>query len=162
MIFFCINITNKHFLKCFIQCLLSSTLTVANTCPVALLGEYTNLLIILLWHFSPSLHHPVHLHSNSRKTAVDIKTSKQLLSDELTHSNLVMHTFCGCDNTSRLHSVRSRTIVQKSWKNQEFRDLLRSFSLASGRKDIFQAGEKILFILIGGKWEKILDELRVH
>ena len=65
--------------------IVSSALTVASTCPVTLHGEDTDLLIHLLWHFSPSLHHPVHLFSNSTKTDVDIKKYKQLLSDELTH-----------------------------------------------------------------------------
>ena len=59
--------------------IVSSARTVANTCPVTLLGEDTDLLIPLLWHVIPSLHHPVHLHSNFRKTAVDIKKAKQLI-----------------------------------------------------------------------------------
>ena len=58
--------------------------------------------------------------------------------------------------------VGSRTVLQKFLKNQEFRNLLRIFSLASGRKDMLQAGEKILLLLLGGKREKTLDELRVH
>ena len=52
--------------------IVSSALTVANTCPVTFLVEDTNLLIILLWNFNPPLHHHVHLHSNSSKTAADI------------------------------------------------------------------------------------------
>ena len=116
----------------------SSALSVAKTCPVTLLGEDTDLLILLLWHYNPSLHHPVHLYSNSGKTAVDIKTSKQLLGDELTQSVLAIHVFCGCDTTSSLHSVGSRTVLQNFLKNQEFRNLLRIFSLLlSDRKDIF-------------------------
>ena len=74
----------------------SSALTVANTCPVTLFGEETDLLILLYWHFNPSLHHPVHLYPNSSKTAVDIKKSRQLLSDELINLNLAVHIFCGC------------------------------------------------------------------
>ena len=93
--------------------IVSNALTVANTCPVAILGEDTNLLILLRWQFNPSLHRPVKLYCNSSKTAADIKKSQQLLSDELIHSNLVIHTFCGCDITSRLHSVGSRTVLQK-------------------------------------------------
>ena len=85
--------------------IVSSALTVANTFPVTLLGEDTDLLILLLWHFNPSLHHPVHLYSNSSKTAVDIKKSKQLLSDELTHSNRAIYTFCGCDIKARFFWV---------------------------------------------------------
>ena len=93
--------------------IVSNVLTVANTCPVTLLGEDTDLLILLRWHFNPSLHCPVQLCCNSSKTAADIKKSKQLLSDALIHSNFVIHTFCGCDITSRLHSVGSRTVLQK-------------------------------------------------
>ena len=142
--------------------IVSSVLTDANTCPVALLGEDTDLLILLLWHYNPQLHNPVHFYSNSSKTAVDIKKSKQLLGDKLTQSNLAIHTFCGCNATSRLHFVGSRGVFQNFLKNEEFRDLLRIFSLVSGRKDILQAGEKILLLLLGGKREKTLDEFRVH
>ena len=88
----------------------SSAITAPNTCPVTLFGEDTDLLIFLLWHFNPSLH-PVHLYSSSSKTAVDITRSKQLLSDELTHLHLAIHTFCDCDITSKLHSVGSRAVL---------------------------------------------------
>ena len=140
--------------------IVSSALTVANTCPVTLFGEDTHLLILLLWYFNPSPHHLVHLYSNSSKTAVNIKKSKQLLSDELTHLNLAIHIFCGCDITSNFHSVGSCTVLKSFLKNQEFRNLLRIFSLASEREDILQAGEKKLLLLLSGKREKTLDELR--
>ena len=68
-----------------------------------------------------------------------------------------IHTFCGYDITSRLHSVGPRKVLQKCLKNRKFRNLFRVFSLASDREDILQAGE-----LLGGKGEKTLDELRVH
>ena len=38
--------------------IVSSALTVANTCPVTLLREDINLLILLLGHYNPSHHHP--------------------------------------------------------------------------------------------------------
>ena len=85
----------------------TSTLTVAKTCPVKLLGKDTNLLILILWHYNPPLHHHVHLYSSSSKTAIYIKKSMQLLSNELTQSILAIHVFWGCDITSRLHSVGS-------------------------------------------------------
>ena len=70
--------------------IVSSTLSVAKTCSVELLGEDTDLIILLLLHYNPSLHHPMHLYCNSSKTAVDIKKSKQLLSDELKQSILAI------------------------------------------------------------------------
>ena len=63
-----------------------------------------------------------------------MKKSKQLLSDGLTHSNLAVNIFCGCDITSSSHSVRSRTLSQKSWENQEFRNLLRTFFISIRQK----------------------------
>ena len=62
----------------------SSALTVANTCPVTLVGKDTDLLILLLWHCNLSLHHPMHLCFNSSNMTLDIHKSKQLFSDELT------------------------------------------------------------------------------
>ena len=135
--------------------IVSSALTVANTCPVTLFGEDTD-LILLLEHFNPSLHRPVHLYSNSSKTTVDIKKSNQLLSDELTHLSLAIHPICGCDISSGVHSFGSRTVLEKCLKNQEFQNLLRIFSLASDREDILQAGEKILLLLLCGKRRKLL------
>ena len=75
--------------------IVSSFLTVQKTCSVTLLGEDTDLLILLPWHSNPS----------------DIKKSKQLPDDEVTHSILAIHVFCGCDTTSRLHPVESRTVL---------------------------------------------------
>ena len=109
----------------------SSALTVAKTCPVLFLGEGTDSLILLFWHNNPSLHQPVHLHSNSNKIFLNIKKSQKLLGDELTQSILAIHSFCDFDTTLRLHSVASRTVLQKCLKNQEFRNLLRVFSLPS-------------------------------
>ena len=105
----------------------------------------------------------MHLYCNSSKTTIDIKKFKQLLGNKLTQSILAIHAFCGCNTTSRLHSVRSRRVLQKIWKSQEFQNLLMIFSLPlSDRKDILQAGEKILLLLLSGKWEKTFDVLRVH
>ena len=104
----------------------------------------------------------MHLYFDSGKTAVDIKKSKQLLGDELTQPILATHTFCSCDTIPRLHSVGSCTVLQKCLKNLEFRNLLRIFSLTSSdREDIFQAGVKILLLLLGGIREKFIDELLV-
>ena len=61
-----------------------------------------------------------------------------------------------------MHSVGSRTALQNLFKNQEFRNVFRIFSLAPDRKNILQAGENILLLLLVGKREKTLNELRVH
>ena len=111
--------------------IVSSDITVANTFPVTLFGDDTDLLIILLlWHFNPSLHHPVHLYSNSSKTTVDVKKSKQLLSDKLTHLNLTVHTFLGCDITSRLRSIGLHILLQKCFRNQEFPKSIECFFIS--------------------------------
>ena len=106
----------------------------------------------------------MHLYSNSSKIADDIKKSKQWLSDELIQSNLPRHTYCSSGTTSRLHSVGSGTVLQKLLKNHKLQNLLWIFSLASDRKEILQAGEKILLLLLGGKRrrKKTLDKPHVH
>ena len=92
--------------------------------------------------------------------AVDIKKSKQLLSDELTHSNLVVHTFCGCDTNQGCILVYDVQYYKNLGKIKNSEIYLGP--LASDRKDILQAGEKILLLLLVGKREKTLGKLRVH
>ena len=143
----------------------SSALTFAKAFPLGLLGEDTDLLILLLqdYFLNLSLHYTVHLYFDSSKTIVDIKNSWQLLDYELTQSILAMHVFCDCDTTSKLHSVGSRTVLIFFLKNQLYENLLRIFSLPSlDRKDILQAGDKFLLLLQCGKTEKTFDEFRVH
>ena len=67
-----------------------SALRQAENCVVTLVGEDTDLLVLLLWHYDSSLHHPVYLYSNTSKTAFDIKKSNLLLGDELTQSILAI------------------------------------------------------------------------
>ena len=133
-----------------------SALTVTKTCPVTILGEDFNLLVLLFWHYN---HLPSGLYSNSSKTAVDIKQSKQLLGDDLKQSILAINVFCGCDTTSMLHSVGSGTLLQKFLKNQEFRR--ESFHYYHQTEKTYFKLERKLLLLLGGK-EKTLDELCVH
>ena len=136
--------------------IVSSVLRKASNGAVTLIGEGTDLLVLLLWHYNSSLHHPVYLYSNTSKTAFDIRNSKLLLADELTQSILAIHALCGCDTVSMLHSVGSRTILKTFLKNSKFRSL---FMLSSERQYILQAGEKIILLLLGAKHENTLDEL---
>ena len=93
------------------------------------------------------------MYSNSSKTAVDIKKSKQLLGDELTQSNLARHTkIAFCWITYSITRTFEKSRIPKS-----IEDLFISIRY----KDILQAGEKILLRLLG-KRKKSLDELPVH
>ena len=119
------------------------------------LGYCVQCRILILSHYNLSFLQPVHLHSDSSKTAIYIKKSKQLLADELAQSTAAIHAVCGCDNPSRLHSVASHALLQNVLK--------KVFPLlSSDRKVIQQAGEKSVLLLLGGKRQKILDELRVQ
>ena len=66
----------------------SRALAVAKTCSLSLLAKDTNLLILLLYYYNLLFHHPVYLYSDSSKTTVDIKQSKELIDDGLTQAIL--------------------------------------------------------------------------
>ena len=51
---------------------------------------------------------------------------------------------------------------KKLLKNQKFRNLLRIFSLASDRRDISQAGEKILLFLLGRRVKLLMSFVYIN
>ena len=129
--------------------------------PVTVVGEDTDLLILLLHHYHIGIHSPVYLYSNASKMAWNIGKANSLLGVELNQSILAIHTLCGCDTTSRIQSIGLQSILNKFLKNKELRSSLKRFSSGSISKDrVLQVGESILLILLGAKKEKTLDELR--
>ena len=143
--------------------IIASALNIAKEHQTIVIGEDTDLLILLLHHFDSIIHKPVFLYSNISKISYDIKHSKLVLGSELSVLALVIHALCGCDTTSKLHAMRAKTILQKFEKSQEFKDSVKVLaSSTSERHTILEAGESLLLKLLGGKEEKRLDELRVR
>ena len=64
--------------------------------PVVVVGDDTDLLILLQHHFIPGEHQVVYLQMTTK--LVDITALERGLSPELSHSLLFIHVLTGCDN----------------------------------------------------------------
>ena len=80
-----------------------SACTVAMSHPVVIVGDDTDLLILLQHHFIPGEHQAVYLQITTK--IVDITALKRGLSLELSHLLLFMHVLTGCDTTSRPYGI---------------------------------------------------------
>lgn len=90
----------------------------ASTKSTTLIGEDTDLLILLLYHFNVS--HCTELHFRSDKgnaTVYNIKALKDSLGEAMCRRLLFLHAFTGCDSTSRIFGVGKKSAFQKILKD---------------------------------------------
>jgi len=71
--------------------------------PVAVVGDDTDLLILLQHHFSASNHATIYLQTSTK--VIDISILKKELNPDLSHTLLFIHALSGCDTTSRPYGI---------------------------------------------------------
>ena len=135
--------------------------------PTVVIGEDTDLLIVLLHHINQDCHRIFFISeqkSRSKGTTkhLDIKHIKSKLGQEICDATLLIHALLGCDTTSRLYSIGKGVALQKFKRENSFRRLSQIFSSPSSTKEeIIAAGEKLLLLMYGEKGDVILDKLRL-
>ena len=82
--------------------IVSTACTMAKRRSVAVVGDDTDLLVLLLHHLSPR-HHVIFLQTASK--ILNIRILQEHLAPGLTASLLFLHAITGCDTTSRPHSI---------------------------------------------------------
>ena len=85
--------------------------TVAMSHPVVVVGDDTDLLILLQHHFIPEEHQAIYLQITTK--LVDITALKRGLSSELSHSMLFIHVFTGCDTMFRPYGIGKTSALNK-------------------------------------------------
>ena len=133
--------------------------------PTVLVGDDTDLLILLLYHVDLNskdvyfIPEPKGTSTKSRKW--DIKTCKTKLGLEICSNLLFVHAVLGCDTTSRLYGIGKAAGLTKIQNNDDFQNIARVF-LQDGvsKNDVIEAGERALVILYGGDKGVGLDSLR--
>ena len=82
--------------------------------PTTLIGEDTDLLILLLYYAGMN-NRGVYFRSDKSKApkVYNISEMKQVLGSDLCSQLLFIHAFTGCDTTSRIFSVGQQTAFQK-------------------------------------------------
>ena len=126
----------------------------AETDPTVLVGEDTDLFVLLCHYASPEANDIFFKpgQRRNRKTAArvrNIKETKQKLGVDLCKDLLFLHAVLGCDKTSSVFGLGKG--LARVFINDE----------SSSVDDIISYGERAMIILFGGKPEKELDSLRL-
>ena len=131
----------------------------------ALVGEDTDLLILLCYHASLGSHN-IYFRpepkKNTKKLKVwNIKAVKEQLGPEICSNILFLHAVLGCDTTSHLYGIGRGTSLKKFKSSRHFQEQAKVFAAESATpKEISTAGEQALVILYNGTPGESLDSLR--
>jgi 5'-3' exonuclease len=137
----------------------------ASSNTTVLVGEDTDLLVLLCHH--ASLHaHDLFFKSDKnqkrkKKCCWDIKKTKQHLGVAVCENLLFIHSVLGCDTTSRVHGIRKSVALKKFESDVNFQAEASVFLNESSTQDeVAQAGHKVMLLLQNGKLDDDLDALR--
>ena len=146
--------------------IVDTAITKARDQTTVLIGEDTDLLVLLLYHaemdakelfFRPE---PRQRDMTVRKLW-DIKKTKTVLGRNVTSSILFVHALLGCDTTSRVHGIGKGIALKKAKINAQFRQLAGVFNRSdSSREDVIEAGEKALLSVFNAASTESLNSLR--
>lgn len=131
--------------------------------PTILLGEDTDLLVLLLYFLESESNELIFKPNHEKKTKSklwDINKTKRILGNEVCKVLPVIHAVSGCDTTSKLHGVGKGATMKKFIESQVLKDLGGVFLKESVKEDIINAGEQIISFLYGGVPLEGLDVLR--
>ncbi len=125
--------------------IVKSACILAQNKPLILVGDDTDVLILLQHHFSATEHETIYLQTSSK--IIDISVLKQSLTPELSQSLLFIHALSGCDTTSRPFGIGKQSALAKY---QKLQNLATVFTMADrSHEEIEQAGNKALVVLYG-------------
>ena len=134
--------------------------------PTILIGEDTDLLMLLLYHSNDC--HDIYFTSEKKsnmkkKTKLwDIAMVRKALGHDVCKRILLIHALLGCDTTSRIYGVNKASSFKQVFNDEEFCKNVDVFcSQVANTTDVINAGEKLLLVILGAKTEKSLDELRL-
>ncbi|XP_041368125.1 uncharacterized protein LOC121382658 [Gigantopelta aegis] len=128
-----------------------------------LIGEDTDLLILLLYHAKVKDCKDIYFRSDiSTPYVYNIGVLKQLLSDRVCVDLLFTHAFTGCDTTSRIFGIGKKPCFQRNIKDDS---VLRSCStvICSPKNDkvaVENAGSRAMISLFGGNQSDSLESMR--
>ena len=136
----------------------------ARHCHTVVLGEDTDLLMLLLFHLT-SQHWPVFFGSSrsgpNQARIWDIEKVQHELGSNICQQLLVLHAISGCDTTSALYGLGKAIFLRKAKKSASFSTQVKKFLLPDmERGAIEQAGERVLVEVYGGRQQDTINKLR--
>jgi len=83
--------------------------------PTTLIGEDTNLLVLLLYHAEVSRCNALYFRSDKAESHVyNIKVLKQVLGEAVCNDLLFLHAFTGCDSVFRVFGIGKKLGFQRT------------------------------------------------
>ena len=105
-----------------------------------LIGEDTDLLVLLLFHADVSKCTALYFRSDKAKSDVyNIKVLKEVLGKAVCNDLLFLHAFTGCDSVSRVFGIGKKVGFQRIVKREKtMTDCAKAFSLPKQSQDIVE------------------------
>ena len=146
--------------------IVSAALELAGNTEVTVVANDTDVLVLLVYHFTPPLNN-VYLHSevstrNSNRTTLwSIRDIRSAIGENAARQLLVIHAISGCDSTSCLYGQGKASVWRKITSNDStlpLTDVIESLHVS--HESVVEAGLKLLTLLYGGKLTDSLNQLR--
>ena len=132
-----------------------------------LIGEDTDLLILLLYHFQDSMYNILFRsdvkrpHSVQPNRIYNIRLLQRSMEKDVVNSMLFLHAFTGCDSTSRIHSVGKKKIFHKILEDAHFRCQALSFTRDGlTQNSVEELGRNAMLAIFDGKTNETLTACR--
>ena len=117
----------------------------AQTVPEVVVGDDTDLLVLLLHHFDPDSHNPIYLQTSSKMISIPVLQTS--LDPTLSQSILFIHALSGCDTTFRPYGIGKLSAIAKHKALAIHADTF--MTLDKSRDTIEAAGHQALAALYG-------------
>lgn len=132
--------------------IVSTACTMAKRRSVVVVGDDTDLLVLLLHHLSPR-HHVIFL--QTARKILNIRILQDNLGPDLTASLLFLHAITGCDTTSRPYSIGKVMAMSKSHQLKDPASLFMNPN--QSHDDVNKHGQASLEVLYNCKPGNSLD-----
>ena len=135
----------------------------ARTKTVKVIGDDTDLLVLLLYHFEDKSKNIIFMpQQTSRKAKIWSLCDISLQLPSLIKENIIfVHALMGCNTTSCLQGLGKVLGLKKLQSSKKFSDIARIFNEPNQNQEtVILWGEEALLILYNGKDEVSLNELR--
>ena len=113
---------------------------------VVVLGDDTDVLVLLLHHYKPGLYETIHFQTNTN--LINIPILQKSLEPASGSSMFFIHALSGCDTTSRPYCVGKSSAMRKYQGLKEFAEVF--MKTEQKQEEIEEAGNKALATLYGG------------
>ncbi|KAK3727209.1 hypothetical protein QZH41_007714 [Actinostola sp. cb2023] len=136
----------------------------AQTRTTILVGDDTDLLILLLFYVDPDGYNlffiPEPKTNSLRYRVWNIKSIQAQLGKEVCRNILFIHAVLGCDTTSRAHEIGKGSALKKFITSAHFREQAEVFNGIATKEAIETAGHNALVIFYNEKPRSQLDDIR--